>query len=57
MNNYLTVIYQVCSMVQTHGPGGASSAHKVACSHAEAAWKGRQTSAHLPVPWLTDMGP
>ena len=57
MNNYLTVIYQVCSMVQTHGPGGASSAHKVARSHAEAAWKGRQTSAHLPVPWLTDMGP
>ena len=55
MNNYLTVIHQVCSMVQIHGPGGASSAHQVARSHAEAACGGRQTSAHLPAPELTDM--
>ena len=57
MNNYLTVIHQVCSMVQIHGPGGASSAHQVASSHAEAACGGRQTSTHLPAPELTDMGP
>lgn len=44
-------------MVHTHRPGGASSAHKVANSHGEAACGGRQTSAHLPAPWLTDMGP